>query len=136
MIAEDSAAGLHLGALGVEFLGGQEVLVGMTRGEQPFRVGTVALGIAALEERPLVPGDTQPAEAIENHLGVRFGAALLVGVLDAQHEDPVVASREQPVEERRPGTTDVEVTGRGWGKSNARRGHWPPEGRKTTSRES
>ena len=82
---------LGLGPLGVEFFGGEEVLVRASGRQQSLGVGAVAVGIGALKKRPFVPGDTQPGEPVENDLRVLVGAASLVGVLDAQHEHPAEA---------------------------------------------
>ena len=40
----------------------------------------------SLEHQLLVPIESQPGEAVEDHLGMLVGGALLVGVFDAQQE--------------------------------------------------
>ncbi len=124
--AERPTARLDRSALGVEFGGGEVVLVGQPLRQQRFGVGTVPGAILALKERPLVPGDAEPAHAVKNHLRVRVGAALLVGVLDPQHEGAAGPLGEEPVEERRPGPADVEVAGGGGGEADTRCGHGDP----------
>src|SRR6185369_15641162 len=73
----------------------------------------------ALEVGTLIPVDTKPLEPLENDLGVRVGAPLLVGVLDAEHEGAAGLPGIEPVEERRPGAPDVKVAGGRWGEANA-----------------
>ena len=58
-------------------------------------------------------------EPVEDDLGVRVGAALLVGVLDAEHEGAAGLPGEEPVEERGAGAADVEVAGGGGGEANS-----------------
>src|SRR5690606_26078898 len=86
VVAEALLAGLRARALGIELFPGAEAAIGKPLGEHPLRIGAVALEVGPLKERPFVPGDPEPAEPIENHLRVRLGAALAVGVLDAQDE--------------------------------------------------
>ena len=118
-IAERRTERLRLGALGVEFLGGEEVLVRASSRQQALGVGAVAIGVRTLKERPFVPGDPEPGEAVENDLRVRVGAALLVGVLDAQDEHAAEAARVEPVEERGARAADVQVAGGGGGEADA-----------------
>src|SRR5690606_3228688 len=72
---------------------------------------------------PLVPVDTEPREAVEDYPRVCVGAALAVGVLDAQQERSARFPREQPVEQRRARTTDVEVPGGAGSEADAGGGH-------------
>src|SRR5450755_2073295 len=72
----------------------------------------------ALEDRPLVPVELEPAKRVEDLLDVLGCRALLVGIFDPQHEAPAGAAREQPVEQRRAGATDVQRAGRGRSKAN------------------
>ena len=80
------AGGLGLGALGVQLLSGAEAAVGLALGQEPLRVGLVAGPVLSLKQRALVPGDAEPGEPVEDDPGVRLGAALAVGVLDAEDE--------------------------------------------------
>ena len=50
----------------------------------------------------------------------RLDVALLIGVVDAQHELPAVPPREQPVEQRRAHAADVQVAGRTGRETRAR----------------
>ena len=58
---------------------------------------------------------------VEDDLGVRVGAALLVGVLDAQDEGAAGLPGVEPVEQRRAGAADVEVAGGRGGEADANR---------------
>ncbi len=76
---------------------------------QPLRlaIGTVR----PADVGPLVPVEPEPAQVFED---ARLGLArrpLGVGVLDAEQERPVLAVRQQPIEERRAGVPDVQLTG-------------------------
>ena len=78
--------------------------------------------------RALVPVEAEPAQPVEDagdHVGRR---ALDVGVFDAQDERAAVAPRVEPVEERRAGAADVQVTGRRGREADARapRSHYDP----------
>ena len=77
----------------------------------------------AADERPFVPVEAEPAQAVENAVDHFRRRSLDVGVFDAQHEDAAVPAREEPVEEGRAGAADVQVTGRRWSEADAR-GHW------------
>src|SRR5688500_6475875 len=103
------------------------VQVGLFREDERVRVLAVFLLALRLEVRrmraadvgPLIPVETEPAQAVDDagdHLPRR---ALRVGVLDAQHERAAMPPREQPVEERRARAADVQVAGRGWSETNA-----------------
>ncbi len=76
--------GLGLGPLGFELFLGAETAVCLAFRQQSFRIGLVPGGILALEVRSLIPGDAQPAKAVQNDPGVLLGASLPVGVLDAK----------------------------------------------------
>ena len=69
-----------------------------------------------------VPVDAEPAQVLENALGRGDGGARLVGVLEPKHERPALAAREEPVEQRGPGVTDVKVPRRTRGETNAHQG--------------
>ena len=53
------------------------------------------------------------------HLRRRIGAALAVGVLDAQQELAAVVAGEQVVEQRGAGAADVQQAGRAGGEAGA-----------------
>ena len=73
--------------------------------------------------RPLIPVEAEPGEALENGGDQLRLRAVNVGVLNAQDEDAAMAPREQPVVERRARATDVEVPRRRWREANADVGH-------------
>src|SRR6185436_2478446 len=80
----------------------------------------VALGLAvARRGRPLVPVQAEPAQRVDDEVDVLVGGARLVGVLDAQDEGAAVVARVEPVEERRAGATDVQVSGGAGGEAHA-----------------
>src|ERR1019366_407631 len=54
---ERRAERLGLRAFDIELAGCEIILVRVSRGEQALRIGTMALGVGTLEERPFVPGD-------------------------------------------------------------------------------
>jgi hypothetical protein len=59
-----------------------------------------------------VPVEPEPAHALEDDVDGRLGIAGSVGVFDAQDEGTPVVPGKEPVEQRRTGTSDVEVTRR------------------------
>ena len=73
----------------------------------------------AADFRPLVPVETEPAQAVENAVDHFARRSLGVRVFDAQHERAAVPAREEPVEQRRAGAADVQVTRRRRGKTDA-----------------
>jgi hypothetical protein len=119
VITERHAGLVGPGPLGVQLFLGAEAPIRLVPRQHRLGIGPVAVAVTALEEGPLVVGNPQPGEAVENHLGVRLGAPLLVGVLDPQDEGPAGVLGEQPVEQRRAGAADMEVAGWGWGEADA-----------------
>ena len=87
VVAERRALGQRL-PLGVELFGGAEAAIRLAAREQPLGVGAMAVGVRALEERTFVPVEPEPGESVEDDLGMGVAAAFLVGVFDAQDEDP------------------------------------------------
>ena len=69
---------------------------------------------SALEDGRLVPVEAEPGETVKNDLGVFIGGTGLVGVLDAKQKLSALAAGEQPVEQRCPGSSDVQVSRGGW----------------------
>ncbi len=61
---------------------------------------------------PLVPVQPEPAKRGDNLLDRLVGRPLAVRVFDAQHEGAAGVPREQPVEQSRACSPDVEVPGR------------------------
>ena len=70
------------------------------RGVWPSNVGT------------LIPVETQPAKAVQDRLQRLLQIALLVRVVDPEDVLAAVVAGEEPVEQRRPDTADVEMSGR------------------------
>ncbi len=56
---------------------------------------------------------------MEDGLGVLVAGALPVGILDAENQDTPLFSGQEPVEEGRPGATDVEISRGGRGEADA-----------------
>jgi hypothetical protein len=82
----------------------------------------LALGVRTVRTclvRPLVPVQTEPAQAAQDGAQRVLGAALLVRVLDAQHEDALLAAGVQPVEECGAGAADVQIAGRARSEADA-----------------
>src|SRR5690606_6013145 len=64
----------------------------------------------------------QPVHRLQDRVDRRLGAALAVGVLDAQHELPAAVARLQPAVQRGARTADVQITG-GTGGETGTAGH-------------
>ena len=119
VVAERSPGLVGPRPLRIQLFLGAEAAIRLIPRQHRLGVGPVAVAVPALEEGTLVPGDPQPGEAVENHLGVRLGAPLLVGVLDPQDEGAAGVPGEQPVEQRRAGAADVEIAGGGGSEADA-----------------
>ena len=111
----------------VEFGVGAEAAIGRAARPQQFGVGAVerqplALAIGSVRAADLgsfVPHQVQPAQVVE-HATLALGArAFEVGVLDPQDECAAMLTREQPVEVRGAGATDVQPTGGARGEADA-----------------
>ena len=80
----------------------------MTAIEHPVR----DLGMSGPELRLIifvpVPIEAEPRHSVEDCVDRFLGRAGLVGILDPQEELAAVVAREEPVEERRPRSPDVE----------------------------
>ena len=87
----------------------------------PPRPHAARVAAERAERGPLVPGDAEPGEILEDPARGLVGGARLVGVLDPQQEAAALP-RERPVVERRARAADVEVTGRGRGEAGDRAG--------------
>ena len=75
--------------------------------------------LGALKYRTFVPHEAKPGESVENHLGVRVGTPLGVGVLDPEDEHAAGLAGIEPVVERGARAADMQVTGRRGGKANS-----------------
>jgi hypothetical protein len=82
-------------------------------------VGTVG----AADFWTLVPVHSEPGEAVVDEVQVLLAVALLVRVLDAQHEDAPRVAGVEPVEQRRTGAADVEEPGWTGREADADLGH-------------
>src|SRR5262249_45573487 len=110
---------LFLGAIAaVRGAGGDESLGELLVDGEALHLAVGAMRAAHLG--PLVPGEAEPAHVAEDDLLVLRGAALLVGVLDAEDEGAARAARPEPVEERGADAPDVEVAGGRGGEAEAR----------------
>ena len=100
----------------------REIAIGQTLGEDGFghlAVQRQAFGLAVL----LIPGEIEPAEAVEDGILGLLRVAPGVCVVDAQDHGPVVVPGIQPVENEGPRTADVEVAGRRGSKSDSEHGN-------------
>ena len=93
----------------------------MTAVQQLLDRQPMQLDPLALDHRCAIPGQAQPAEAIENVVGELLLAALPIGVFYAQQELATVVTGEQPVENRRAGRADVQAAGGAGGQADANR---------------
>ena len=115
-IAEPGA--LRGGLLRRRRVRGGEVAIGKAFGEDGMGRGAVqgkAFGLLVL----FVPGQTQPAQSLEDGLDAGLGVALDIGVVQAQHHGSVVVAGIEPIENKRARAADVEKTGGRRRKSNA-----------------
>src|SRR5450755_2802942 len=69
--------------------------------------------------RTFVPQRAQPVKIFEHHLLVLVRRARLISILDADDERSLMTLREQPVEDGRARTADMEMSRRRWSKSDA-----------------
>ena len=76
--------------------------------EQRLQRLRVALGALALEDRPLVPVELQPAQRAEDLLDVLRRGALSIGVLDPEDQLATLVAGKQPVEQSGARTADVQ----------------------------
>src|SRR6185503_1645682 len=99
-----ATAELRAAAL-LEFLGRAKARVGVPGVLEPLRgvgVERAALGlevraVLATHPGPFVPGEPEPAQAVEDRARRFLGGALGVGVLDAQHEHAAGGARVEVV---------------------------------------
>jgi len=92
----------------LELLGRAPAAIDGSGGEQRLGARSVEVQALALMVRTLVPGEAEPAEALEDGARRLLARALAVGVLDAQHEGAAVVAREEVAEERGADASDVE----------------------------
>src|SRR6185503_20892457 len=73
----------------------------------------------AADIRSLVPVKAQPAQVLENADFGFLRRSLDIGIFDAEDERPVLAVRQEPVEQCRTHIAYVKVAGRTWSESNS-----------------
>src|SRR5690606_18871859 len=79
--------------------------------------------------RTLVPVQPEPAHRIQDRAHAVEARALLVRILDPEHEAAAVLARPEPVEERGAGAADVQIAARRGREPDAGLvglGHWRP----------
>src|ERR1019366_7322162 len=72
-----------------------------------------------LEKRTLVPIQFEPGQRLKNALGHFVARPFDIGVLNAQNENAVVFTCEQPVEKGGSGCSHVQISGGRWSNANA-----------------
>ena len=95
-----------------------EVAIGESFGKKSFSgldVLRAALGLIVL----LVPGQFEPAQAVDDGLESFVGAALAIGVVDAEDHLPGVLTSEEPVEDVSASPANVQEPRWGRRKANA-----------------
>jgi hypothetical protein len=122
-IEEPSALGA--GFFAVAGVGGGEVAVGETFfKDRPgdFAMEVEALGLLVF----LVPTEVEPAQAVEYGGDGGVGVALDVGIVETEDHGAIVMAGIEPVKDKGAGATDVEKSGGGGRKANARLGGSEP----------
>jgi hypothetical protein len=107
--------------------GGAKAVIALALSQQPVRVIDVRLHALGLTVRPVVapgvdafvPLQPHPAQVVQDRLLGFAGRSLEIGVLDAQDEGALLAARQQPVEQCRPGVADVQMAGGRRGETDA-----------------
>ncbi len=112
----------------VERLGGAATAIGASLRQQSLGMRAIDLRSlrlpVAMIRRALIPREPEPAQGIDDGVDVFLRRARPIRVLDPEDEDAAVMTREQPVEERSPSATDVEMAGGAGSKAHANRlGH-------------
>src|SRR5882724_3266783 len=93
-------------------------MVGAALCNQFFRDLGVAGGAGKLEDNLAVPVEAQPFHAVDDGVDRLLGGALAIGVFDAQAKCAAVMARQQPIEQGRSSTADVQESGGGGGKTS------------------
>ena len=119
VVAEPHTRSLGLRPLRIQLLPGTEAAIGLPLSQEALRIGLMPGRVLSLEKRPFIPGDSEPAQSIQNDFGMLLGATLAVGVLDPEHVSTAGMPGIEPVEERRACSPDVEVSGGRWGEADA-----------------
>ena len=103
----------------VQFFAGLVGVVGLAVGDQllgHFQVTGHALGLV---DRAFVVAQAQPVHRLQDGVDRALGAALAVGVFDAQHEFAATVTGHQPAVQRGASAADVQVTGGTGGETGA-----------------
>jgi len=101
---------LRGGLVFVPLVGRGEVAISKAFDEDSLSLPAVqrkAFGLLVL----FVPGETQPAQPLEYGLDARFGVALYVGIVEAQHHGSMVVAGIKPVEYERASAANVKEAG-------------------------
>ena len=64
-----------------------------------------------------IPSQAQPVQPFKNRIERSFAIAFHIGIVDAQNHGAAVTTCVHPVEDESSGTTNVQITGRRWGKT-------------------
>ena len=104
---------VHLAVLGI-------TEVGMPAPQQVLHHLAVTIAPFRLEVRALVPVQAQPLQLGQQAVGEVAAVPLGVGVLDPEHEGATHRTGVQPVEQCRPGASDVQETGGRWCEADSR----------------
>src|SRR5262249_61743274 len=67
--------------------------------------------------------NSEPRETVEDDLGMAFGAALAIGILDAEHHGSTGVAGVKPIEQRRARAPHMEVARRRGSETDAGLGH-------------
>src|SRR5690606_5137063 len=94
-------------------------VVGVAGCDQLLRDFAVTLDALGLVDRAFVVVQAQPVHRLQDRVDGFLGAALAVGVLDAQDELPAAAARLQPAVQRGARAVDVQVAGGAGGEAGA-----------------
>ncbi len=97
--------------------------VGLALGDQPLNGSDMILSTIRLEQRPNVPVDSKPLQRLDNGVDKLLLLQRSVGVFDSQHHLATAVAGEQPVEQCRAGTANMQITGRGRSETHARSSH-------------
>src|SRR5262249_15725797 len=75
--------------------------------------------IFLLGKEALIPIEIEPLEAFHNTCASILSRAFSIGIFNAENKFPAYFTGIEPVEERRTGTTQMEITGRRRSKTNS-----------------
>jgi len=101
---------LRGGLVFIPLVGRGEVAISKAFDEDSLSLPAVqrkAFGLLVL----FVPGETQPAQPLEDRLDTGFSVALNVGIVEAQHHGSVVVAGKEPIEDKGSGAANVKEAG-------------------------